>query len=80
MALSRRVLLGRLATAGATGAAWAAGAGPAQAVRAPHGGGRRVHTGFDRLSADGYRLLDGHRAASSPTPPASPGICGTSWM
>ncbi|PBC81539.1 MULTISPECIES: exo-beta-N-acetylmuramidase NamZ domain-containing protein [unclassified Streptomyces] len=59
MALSRRVLLGRLATAGAAGAALATGAGPAQAAGPAHGGGRRVHTGFDRLSADGYRLLDG---------------------
>ncbi|WP_129297161.1 exo-beta-N-acetylmuramidase NamZ family protein [Streptomyces lydicus] len=59
MALSRRVLLGRLATAGAAGAALATGAGPAQAAGPAHGGGRRVHTGFDRLSADGYRLLEG---------------------
>ena len=80
MALSRRVLLGRLAATGAAGAALAAGAGPARAADPAHGGGRRVHTGFDRLSADGYRLLDGHRSASSPIPPASPRICGTSWM
>ncbi|MDT0458807.1 DUF1343 domain-containing protein [Streptomyces sp. DSM 41527] len=59
MALSRRVLLGRLATAGAAGAALATGAGPAQAADPAHGGGRRVHTGFDRLSAGGYRLLEG---------------------
>ncbi|MEW1655418.1 DUF1343 domain-containing protein [Streptomyces sp. NPDC093707] len=57
MALSRRVLLGRLAATGA--AAAAVTAGPAQA--APSGSGRRVRTGFDRLAADGYRLLDGHR-------------------
>ncbi|WP_328741860.1 DUF1343 domain-containing protein [Streptomyces caniferus] len=62
MALSRRVLLGRLAATGAAGAALAAGAGPAQAAPPAHGGGRRVHTGFDRLSADGYRLLDGRTA------------------
>ncbi|MFE3882026.1 exo-beta-N-acetylmuramidase NamZ domain-containing protein [Streptomyces lydicus] len=59
MALSRRVLLGRLATAGAAGAALATGAGTAQAAGPAPGGGRRVHTGFDRLSADGYRLLEG---------------------
>ncbi|MFF2813047.1 exo-beta-N-acetylmuramidase NamZ domain-containing protein [Streptomyces sp. NPDC058000] len=59
MALSRRVLLGHLAATGAAAAAVTAGPGAAQA--APHGGGRRVHTGFDRLAADGYRLLDGHR-------------------
>ncbi|BDH11173.1 exo-beta-N-acetylmuramidase NamZ family protein [Streptomyces hygroscopicus] len=62
MALSRRVLLGRLAATGAAGAALATGAGPARAADPAHGGGRRVHTGFDRLSADGYRLLDGHKA------------------
>ncbi|MFD0166531.1 exo-beta-N-acetylmuramidase NamZ domain-containing protein [Streptomyces decoyicus] len=61
MALSRRVLLGRLAATGAAGAALATGAGPARAAAPAHGGGRRVHTGFDRLSADGYRLLDGHK-------------------
>ncbi|MGW2024069.1 exo-beta-N-acetylmuramidase NamZ family protein [Streptomyces decoyicus] len=61
MALSRRVLLGRLAATGAAGAALATGAGPARAADPAHGGGRRVHTGFDRLSADGYRLLEGHR-------------------
>ncbi|MFG2829386.1 exo-beta-N-acetylmuramidase NamZ domain-containing protein [Streptomyces sp. NPDC048434] len=62
MALSRRVLLGRLAATGAAGATPAAGTGPARAARPAHGGGRRVHTGFDRLSADGYRLLDGRKA------------------
>ncbi|WP_030990258.1 exo-beta-N-acetylmuramidase NamZ domain-containing protein [Streptomyces sp. NRRL S-1813] len=61
MALSRRVLLGRLAATGAAGAALATGAGPARAADPAYGGGRRVHTGFDRLSADGYRLLDGHK-------------------
>ncbi|MFD5737834.1 exo-beta-N-acetylmuramidase NamZ domain-containing protein [Streptomyces sioyaensis] len=58
MALSRRVLLGRLAATGAAGAALTAVADPA-AARPAHGGRRRVHTGFDRLAADGYRLLDG---------------------
>ncbi|MEJ8647127.1 DUF1343 domain-containing protein [Streptomyces sp. MS1.AVA.3] len=61
MALSRRVLLGRLAATGAVGAALATGAGTARAADPAHGGGQRVHTGFDRLSADGYRLLDGHK-------------------
>ncbi|MFE6737702.1 exo-beta-N-acetylmuramidase NamZ family protein [Streptomyces tubercidicus] len=61
MALSRRVLLGRLAATGAAGAALATGAGPARAAQSAPGGGRRVHTGFDRLAADGYRLLDGQR-------------------
>ncbi|MGW9177522.1 exo-beta-N-acetylmuramidase NamZ family protein [Streptomyces decoyicus] len=60
MALSRRVLLGRLAATGAAGAALTTGAGPARAADPAHGGGRRVHTGFERLSADGYRLLEGH--------------------
>ncbi|MEU9126423.1 DUF1343 domain-containing protein [Streptomyces sp. NPDC048506] len=59
MALSRRVLLGQLAAAGAAGTALTA-AGPAGAAPTP-GGGRRVHTGFDRLAADGYRLLAGRR-------------------
>ncbi|MFJ6790408.1 exo-beta-N-acetylmuramidase NamZ family protein [Streptomyces angustmyceticus] len=62
MALSRRVLLGRLAATGAAGAAMASGTGPARAAGPPPGGGRRVHTGFDRLAADGYRLLAGRTA------------------
>ncbi|MEV6565574.1 exo-beta-N-acetylmuramidase NamZ family protein [Streptomyces kronopolitis] len=61
MALSRRVLLGRLATATAAGAALTAGTGGPAAARPAPGTRRRVHTGFDRLAADGYRLLDGHR-------------------
>ncbi|MCB5909954.1 exo-beta-N-acetylmuramidase NamZ family protein [Streptomyces pinistramenti] len=60
MALSRRVLLGRLAATGAAAAAVGTGAGPARAARRPPGG-RTVRTGFDRLAADGYRLLDGQR-------------------
>ncbi|WEB43423.1 DUF1343 domain-containing protein [Streptomyces yunnanensis] len=59
MALSRRVLLGQLAATGA--AAAAVSAGPAAAQAAPGAHGRRVRTGFDRLAADGYRLLDGRR-------------------
>ncbi|MFH8572128.1 exo-beta-N-acetylmuramidase NamZ domain-containing protein [Streptomyces sp. NPDC017993] len=66
MALSRRVLLGHLAATGAAGATVAAATGPAHATaRVPGGraapGGRTVRTGFDRLAADGYRLLDGRR-------------------
>ncbi|MFB6437933.1 exo-beta-N-acetylmuramidase NamZ domain-containing protein [Streptomyces sp. NPDC056411] len=81
MALSRRVLLGRLAATGAAGAALGA-AGPATAPAAVTGR-RRVHTGFDRLAADGYRLLDGHRVGivTNPTgvtvaPAARPGGSG----
>ncbi|MFF8452315.1 exo-beta-N-acetylmuramidase NamZ domain-containing protein [Streptomyces leeuwenhoekii] len=51
MKLSRRTLL-------ATTAAVAAGTGTAQA--APSRGGR-LRTGFERLAADGYALLDGER-------------------
>ncbi|MEV6795894.1 DUF1343 domain-containing protein [Streptomyces sp. NPDC051320] len=54
MNLSRR---GLLAASGALGAV-AATAGSASAQPAH---GSRVRTGFDRLSADGYRLLDGER-------------------
>ncbi|REK90197.1 DUF1343 domain-containing protein [Streptomyces inhibens] len=61
MALSRRVLLGHLAATGAAGAALTAAAGPARAASPAHGGKRRVHTGFDRLAADDYRLLAGRR-------------------
>ncbi|WP_328539615.1 exo-beta-N-acetylmuramidase NamZ family protein [Streptomyces sp. NBC_00344] len=53
MNLSRR---GLLAAGGAVGIA-AATTGPASAQPA-HG---RVRTGFDRLAADGYRLLDGEK-------------------
>ncbi|MEU1039779.1 DUF1343 domain-containing protein [Streptomyces sp. NPDC005907] len=51
MKLSRRGLLA------ATSAAVAASATPAAA----HGSGRRLRTGFERLAADGYALLDGRR-------------------
>ncbi|EST20581.1 exo-beta-N-acetylmuramidase NamZ family protein [Streptomyces niveus] len=56
MSLTRRSLI---AAGGAVGAATAVGAagGPAAAS----GGKGRVRTGFDRLAADGYRLLAGHR-------------------
>ncbi|MFE2158303.1 exo-beta-N-acetylmuramidase NamZ domain-containing protein [Streptomyces lydicus] len=62
MALSRRLLLGHLAATGAAGAALTAAAAPARAAGpAPGHRRRRVHTGFDRLAADGYRLLAGRR-------------------
>ncbi|MEU4656628.1 DUF1343 domain-containing protein [Streptomyces sp. NPDC023723] len=51
MTLSRRALLSTT-----TAAAVAAGAGTAEASP-----GRRARTGFERLAADGYALLDGDR-------------------
>ncbi|WP_328376144.1 DUF1343 domain-containing protein [Streptomyces sp. NBC_01020] len=56
MNLSRR---GLLAASGAVGALGAVG-GAAQPAAA-HGKRARVSTGFDRLAADGYGLLDGER-------------------
>lgn len=53
MSLSRRSLI---AAGGAVGAVGAAGAPAAAAGRSG-----RVRTGFDRLAADGYRLLAGRR-------------------
>ncbi|MEU9556640.1 exo-beta-N-acetylmuramidase NamZ family protein [Streptomyces fumanus] len=53
MTLSRRTLLAAPAAVAATGAA--AEAAPA------HGGGRGLRTGFERLAAGGYALLDGQR-------------------
>ncbi|MEZ3179013.1 DUF1343 domain-containing protein [Streptomyces pimonensis] len=55
MKLSRRSLLVTTTAAAAAAAAPAAASGPA------HGGGRRLRTGFERLAADGYALLDGRR-------------------
>ncbi|MFI1420475.1 exo-beta-N-acetylmuramidase NamZ domain-containing protein [Streptomyces sp. NPDC020731] len=56
MKLSRRSLLAT------TTAAVAASAAPAAAASGPaHGDGRRLRTGFERLAADGYGLLDGRR-------------------
>ncbi|MFC8989531.1 exo-beta-N-acetylmuramidase NamZ domain-containing protein [Streptomyces sp. NPDC014603] len=59
MRLSRRTLLAT------TTAAMAVSAAPAQAAAAPPaaapGRGRRPATGFERLAADGYALLDGQR-------------------
>ncbi|MFJ3698458.1 exo-beta-N-acetylmuramidase NamZ domain-containing protein [Streptomyces sp. NPDC090052] len=56
MNLSRR---GLLAASGAVGALGAVGAAAQPA--AAHGRRARVSTGFDRLAADGYGLLDGER-------------------
>ncbi|GAA1416148.1 DUF1343 domain-containing protein [Streptomyces thermospinosisporus] len=56
MKLSRRNLLA------ATTAAAAVSAAPAYAAPGPgHGSGRKLRTGFERLAADGYALLDGQR-------------------
>lgn len=56
MSLTRRSLIAAGGAVGATAAVGAAGA-PAAAS----GGKGRVRTGFDRLAADGYRLLAGDR-------------------
>lgn len=56
MSLSRRSLI---AAGGAVGAVGAVGAAGAPAAAAGRSG--RVRTGFDRLAADGYRLLAGRR-------------------
>ncbi|MEV7677002.1 DUF1343 domain-containing protein [Streptomyces sp. NPDC088341] len=57
MSLSRR---GLLAAGGAVGAAGALAAGASHAA-ARSGSAPSVRTGFDRLAADGYRLLSGQR-------------------
>ncbi|MGP3925645.1 exo-beta-N-acetylmuramidase NamZ family protein [Streptomyces sp. 8N616] len=54
--LSRRSLLAATGAAGAL----AAGSGPAAGAER-HCGGERLRTGFDRLAATGYRLLDEQR-------------------
>ncbi|TLQ46847.1 exo-beta-N-acetylmuramidase NamZ family protein [Streptomyces marianii] len=56
MSLSRR---GLLAAGGAAGAL--AATASAAATATAHGGRSRVRTGFERLAADGYRLLSGER-------------------
>ncbi|MFI2290680.1 exo-beta-N-acetylmuramidase NamZ family protein [Streptomyces niveus] len=59
MSLTRRSLI---AAGGAVGAATAVGAAGAPAAASGRtGGSGRVRTGFDRLAADGYRLLTGDR-------------------
>jgi uncharacterized protein YbbC (DUF1343 family) len=63
MSLSRRGLLaagGAVTAAGAVAASSAVGAATASPASA-HSGRGRVRTGFDRLAADGYRLLSGER-------------------
>ncbi|MFI2349903.1 exo-beta-N-acetylmuramidase NamZ domain-containing protein [Streptomyces sp. NPDC019443] len=63
MSLSRRGLLaagGAVTAAGAVAASGAVGAATASPASA-HAGRGRVRTGFDRLAADGYRLLSGER-------------------
>ncbi|WP_327357258.1 exo-beta-N-acetylmuramidase NamZ family protein [Streptomyces sp. NBC_01304] len=63
MNLSRRILLtattGALATTAAAASPAAADAGGGATVGA--GAGRKLRTGFERLVADGYGLLDGQR-------------------
>ncbi|MGW4786086.1 exo-beta-N-acetylmuramidase NamZ family protein [Streptomyces sp. NPDC004230] len=54
MRLSRRGLLAATAAAVALPA-------PAASAASATGGGRRTRTGFERLEADGYALLDGRR-------------------
>ncbi|GBQ01898.1 DUF1343 domain-containing protein [Streptomyces spongiicola] len=56
MSLTRR---GLLAAGGAAGALAATASATPPAVA--HGGRSRVRTGFERLAADGYRLLSGER-------------------
>ncbi|MEU9362381.1 DUF1343 domain-containing protein [Streptomyces sp. NPDC048301] len=59
MTLSRR---GLLAVGGAMGALATTASATGTAVAGGHGGGRPgVRTGFDRLAADGYRLLSGEK-------------------
>ncbi|MGW1023297.1 exo-beta-N-acetylmuramidase NamZ family protein [Streptomyces sp. NPDC002577] len=55
--LSRRNLLAAGSAMGAAAVAGPVSAGPAVAAE----GGRRLRTGFERLAADGYALLDGQR-------------------
>lgn len=59
MSLSRRSLIAAGGAAGAATAVGAAGAPAAATGRTGRSG--RVRTGFDRLAADGYRLLAGDR-------------------
>ncbi|MFJ8084429.1 exo-beta-N-acetylmuramidase NamZ domain-containing protein [Streptomyces sp. NPDC096205] len=56
---SRRSLLATTAALAATTTPAAATTTPA--ATAPPGGGRRLRTGFERLAADGYALLDGQK-------------------
>ncbi|MFJ4716996.1 exo-beta-N-acetylmuramidase NamZ domain-containing protein [Streptomyces sp. NPDC088785] len=56
MNMSRRVLL-----AASAGAAGAVGVGGTARAAGRGGGGRPLRTGFERLAADGYRLLAGQK-------------------
>ncbi|MFD2685947.1 exo-beta-N-acetylmuramidase NamZ domain-containing protein [Streptomyces phyllanthi] len=56
MRLSRRALL-----TGTTAATLTAGSAPVGRAAAAPAGGRRLRTGFERLAAGGYALLDGER-------------------
>ncbi|MFK0121240.1 exo-beta-N-acetylmuramidase NamZ domain-containing protein [Streptomyces sp. NPDC090994] len=60
MTLSRRTLL-TTTTAAATATAATTGTARASAGTGRASGGRRTRTGFERLAADGYALLDGDR-------------------
>ncbi|WP_369238999.1 exo-beta-N-acetylmuramidase NamZ domain-containing protein [Streptomyces sp. R21] len=67
MKLSRRGLLaatgaiGALATTGSSAASAAPATSATPAAPAAPQGGHRLRTGFERLAADGYALLDGQR-------------------
>jgi uncharacterized protein YbbC (DUF1343 family) len=69
MSLSRRSLLATTAAVTAAAPASAAHASPAGGASAAQAGRHRVRTGFERLAADGYALLDGQRVgvATNPT-------------
>jgi uncharacterized protein YbbC (DUF1343 family) len=69
MSLSRRSLLATTAAVTAAAPASAAHASPAAGASAAQAGRHRVRTGFERLAADGYALLDGQRVgvATNPT-------------
>jgi uncharacterized protein YbbC (DUF1343 family) len=57
MRLSRRTFLAASTTAAASAACASTGGAPPSGETAPS----RLRTGFERLAADGYRLLDGRR-------------------
>ena len=59
--LSRRSLLAATTAAAAFSAGTPATAAPAPSADEAPGQGKRLRTGFERLAADGYALLDGER-------------------
>ena len=59
--LSRRGLLAATTATALTSASPAAAAGGGGGSGGGSGAGRRLRTGFERLAADGYALLDGER-------------------